>query len=49
MEQKNGNVVRRLVGYDRYDSRAALEALNRIYDLASPLYEFLPAGNEDDW
>jgi len=26
-------VVRRLVGYDRYNSRAALEALNRVYDL----------------
>jgi len=26
-------VVRRLIGYDRYDSRAALEALNRVYDL----------------
>ena len=26
-------MVRRLVGYDRYSSRAALETLNRIYDL----------------
>jgi len=26
-------VVRRLVGYDRYNSHAALEALNRLYDL----------------
>jgi len=33
IEQKNWSVVRRLVGYDRYNSRAALEALNRIYDL----------------
>ena len=33
VEQKNWSVVRRLVGYDRYNSRAALEALNRIYDL----------------
>jgi len=33
VEQKNGNVVRRLVGYDRYNSRSALEALNRIYNL----------------
>ena len=33
MEQKNWSVVRRLVGYDRYSSRAALEALNRVYDL----------------
>ena len=27
VEQKNGNVVRRLVGYDRYASKAAFEAL----------------------
>ena len=33
VEQKNWSVVRRLVGYDRYNSRAALEALNRIYNL----------------
>jgi hypothetical protein len=33
VEQKNWSVVRRLIGYDRYSSRAALEALNRVYDL----------------
>ena len=33
VEQKNWSVVRRLVGYDRYDSKTALEALNRVYDL----------------
>jgi hypothetical protein len=33
VEQKNWSVVRRLVGYDRYSSRAALETLNHIYDL----------------
>ena len=33
VEQKNWSVVRRLIGYDRYNSRTALEALNRIYDL----------------
>ena len=26
-------MVRRLVGYDRYSSRAALEVLNRVYNL----------------
>lgn len=31
VEQKNGSVVRRLVGYDRYSSRAAFEALHRLY------------------
>jgi len=33
VEQKNWSVVRRLIGYDRYNSRAALEALNRVYNL----------------
>ena len=32
VEQKNGNVVRRVVGYDRYSSWAALERLNMVYD-----------------
>jgi hypothetical protein len=33
VEQKNWSVVRRLVGYDRYSSRVALETLNCVYDL----------------
>ena len=33
MEQKNWSVVRLFIGYDRYNSRAASEALNRVYDL----------------
>ena len=33
VEQKNGNVVRRLVGYDRYASRSAFECLERTYSL----------------
>ena len=33
VEQKNGNVVRRFVGYDRYASRASFECLGRIYTL----------------
>jgi len=32
VEQKNGNVVRRLVGYDRYASRVAFQCLERLYD-----------------
>ena len=32
VEQKNGNVVRRLVGYDRYTSKAAYQCLERLYD-----------------
>jgi len=33
VEQRNGSVVRRLVGYDRYSSRAALACLHRLYPL----------------
>ncbi len=33
VEQKNWSIIRRIIGYDRYTSRAALEALNRVYDL----------------
>ena len=33
VEQKNGNVVRRLVGYDRYTSKAAYQCLERLYYL----------------
>ncbi len=33
VEQKNGNVVRRFVGYERYASKASFECLGRIYDL----------------
>lgn len=32
VEQKNWTLVRRLVGHDRYTSRAALERLNLVYD-----------------
>ena len=35
LERSEGiwSVLRRLIGYDRYDSKAALEVLNRVYDL----------------
>ena len=33
VEQKNWTVVRRVIGYERYKSQAALEALNRVYDV----------------
>lgn len=33
VEQKNGNVVRRLVGYERYATKAAFESLGRVYNL----------------
>jgi hypothetical protein len=31
VEQKNGNVIRRLVGYERYSSHAAYKCLERLY------------------
>lgn len=31
VEQKNWSVVRKLIGYDRYESRAALDALKAVY------------------
>jgi hypothetical protein len=33
VEQKNGSVVRGLVGYDRYEGAAATRALNAVYSL----------------
>ena len=38
VEQKNWTAVRRLVGYDRYASRAALERLQQVHRLAA-LYQ----------
>ncbi len=40
VKQKNWSVVRRLVGYDRYSSRKALEQLNRVYDLVRSYVNF---------
>jgi hypothetical protein len=40
VEQKNGNVVRRLVGYDRYASKAAFECLGRVYALVRMYINF---------
>ena len=33
VEQKNWSVVRKLIGYDRYESAEALVQLNRVYDV----------------
>jgi hypothetical protein len=40
VEQKNWSVVRRLVGYDRYTSKAALEHLNHLYGLVRLFINF---------
>jgi len=41
VEQKNGAVVRRIIGRDRYSSKEALEVLNRIYYLLRWKVNFL--------
>lgn len=33
MEQKNWSVIRKVVGYNRYDTETELNLLNRIYDI----------------
>ena len=40
IEQKNWSVVRRLIGYDRYHSQAALLQLNRLYPLVERYVNF---------
>ena len=40
IEQKNWSVVRRLIGYDRYQSQEALTQLNRIYPLVERYVNF---------
>lgn len=34
VEQRNGSLVRRLIGYGRYNTRAAYNQLQQVYDLA---------------
>jgi transposase InsO family protein len=31
VEEKNGSIVRRIIGYDRFEGRAAWEALSELY------------------
>ena len=40
VEQKNGQVVRRAVGYLRHDTDEELAALNAVYDRLCPLVNF---------
>ena len=46
VEQKNGAVVRHLVGYDRFASKAAYAQLCRVYQLARLARQFLPTRPE---
>jgi len=40
VEQKNGHVVRRIVGYDRYTTKAAYQCLDRLYYLVRLQFNF---------
>ena len=40
VEQKNWSIVRRLIGYDRYSSHAALDRLNLIYSILRQYVNF---------
>jgi len=40
VEQRNGLLVRRLVGYDRFSSQAAWTVLQRLYDLLRLQHNF---------
>jgi len=42
VEQRNSLVVRRLVGYDRYISRAGFAVLQRLYGLLRLHHNFFP-------
>ncbi len=33
VEERNGAVIRRLIGYDRYEGQAAADAFNRVYEV----------------
>lgn len=36
VEERNGHVVRAYVGYDRFDAREVVDALNELYDVLTP-------------
>jgi hypothetical protein len=40
VEQKNWSVLRRIIGYDRYSTRAAFEALTAVHELLRPHINF---------
>lgn len=44
VEQKNGDKVRKLVGYWRYDTDEELELLNQLYEKSDPLDNFFIPG-----
>jgi hypothetical protein len=40
VEQKNGDVVRKIVGYDRFEGQAMYEALEAVYWCPNPLLNY---------
>jgi len=40
VEQKNGDVVRKTVGYSRFEGEKASEALNQVYSFLNPLLNY---------
>jgi hypothetical protein len=40
VEEKNGSIVRRIIGYDRFEGRAAWEALSEMYRVLSVYVNF---------
>jgi transposase InsO family protein len=40
VEQKNGDTVRKTIGYGRFDGEQALEALGQVYKILNPLMNF---------
>lgn len=43
VEERNGHVIRKFVGYQRLDCREAVDALNKVYDVLIPyLMHFIP-------
>ena len=40
VEQKNGDIVRKTVGYGRFQGDEALSALSSVYRVMNPLYNF---------
>ena len=46
VEQKNGSIVRALVGYDRFEGESAYRQLSRAVSRGPPLCQWLPAVHE---
>lgn len=43
VEERNGHVIRRWIGYTRFDAREVVEALNAVYDVLTPFLNHFAA------